>query len=142
MPLELLLILVSTGIGAIAIVLHLTGHSTARRMDKKSAAQAWLRQFPDQEIHHILLAQNGLAALVKSRDPAAPIGLVWAFGADSVARHLDHSSVEPFAEGLRLTLSDFTAPQVALRLSAAEIETWTKLIETPPPPPLSTRAHP
>ncbi|MEP2718545.1 hypothetical protein [Pseudophaeobacter sp.] len=128
MPLELLLILVVGGISAIALLLHLTGRSTPRVMNDAQARQAWLRQFPESPIADLTLARDGHAALIQPADAAAPLGLVWSFGADSVARFLQEAELSPCTQGLRLRLHDFSAPQVLLHLTKPEIEDWQALI--------------
>lgn len=128
MPLELLLSLVIGGIAAIAVILHLTGRSRPRVMTAAQARQAWLRQFPEHPADQLTLAENGQAALVTCDDPTAPIGLVWSFGADTVARTLQDTDATRSKHGLRLRFADFSAPQVLLHLSAAEADSWLSQI--------------
>jgi hypothetical protein len=128
MPLELLLALVIGGITAIAVVLHLTGRSSQKVMTAAQARKAWLRQFPENPAKHLSLAENGLAALVTSDDATAPLGLVWSFGADTVARSLHDTKATRAKHGLHLRFGDFATPQVLLRLSAAETDSWLSQI--------------
>lgn len=128
MPLQILLILVVGGIGAVAVLLHLTGRSRQTYLDEGKARAAWIRQFPEQPAARVLVAQNGKAALVAPEAGQPPLGLVWSFGADTVARDLQHLHLSQTARGLRLQFSDFGAPQADLRLSPAEIEQWHRII--------------
>ncbi len=128
MPLELLLILVVGGISAIALLLHLSGRSKPKVMTAAQARQAWLRQFPENPAKYLRLAENGLAALVTSDDATAPLGLVWSFGADTVARSLHDTKATRAEHGLHLRFADFSAPQVLLRLTTAEADAWLSQI--------------
>ncbi|WP_083096092.1 hypothetical protein [Pseudophaeobacter leonis] len=128
MPLELLLTLVIGGITAIAVVLHLTGRSSQKVMTAAQAREAWLRQFPENHIAQLTLAEDGHAALVQLEDDTAPLGLVWSFGADTVARSLHDTKATRAKHGLHLRFADFSAPQVLLRLSAAETDAWLRQI--------------
>ncbi|MFC4218035.1 hypothetical protein ACFP4H_08550 [Pseudophaeobacter arcticus] len=132
MPLELLLILVVGGISAIALLLHLTGRSRSSVMTDTQARQAWLRQFPESPIAKLTLAEDGQAALIQPEDGRAPLGLVWSFGADTVARFLEHVEVDKAKQGLHLNLADFSAPGVQLHLNDSEAEQWQRLIEGQP----------
>lgn len=99
MPLPVLLTLVIGGISAIAILLHLSGRSALRVIDPEDAHADWHRHFPDDRIRSVLVARDGHAALVETDQGP---GLLWAFGADTAARHLrdfDLVEVEIRAEG-------------------------------------------
>ena len=113
MPLPLLLALVICGIAGIALLLHLLGLSTPRRLDADAARAAWLREFPDTDVTGITLCEGGTAALVAT--DAGP-GVVWAMGADTTARPLGGATLHETPTGLSLQLADFTAPRLALRL--------------------------
>ncbi|EBA15052.1 hypothetical protein RSK20926_04192 [Roseobacter sp. SK209-2-6] len=128
MPLEILLILVIGGIGAIAVLLHLTGRSRLRRMDMTTAGAAWLRQFPESEVKHITLSGDGLAALVFTTEDEAPVGLVWSFGDDTVARYLNPLVLRETKKGLQFRLPDFAAPEVSLQLTPEEKQNWQRLL--------------
>jgi len=134
MPLELLLILVVGGISAIALLLHLSGRSQPKVMTEPQAREAWFRQFPENPILELTLAKDGHAALVRTGDDNAPLGLVWSFGADTVARFLEGAKLSPCQQGLHLHLADFSAPAVQLHLSQAEAALWQELIESPSAP--------
>jgi len=85
MPLNVLLIIIVGGIAAIALLLHLLGKSRLAVLTQEDARSAWHRHFPDDEILDLTVAHDGHAALVQtSQGP----GLLWSFGADTVARHL------------------------------------------------------
>lgn len=128
MPLEILLILVVGGVAAIAVLLHLTGRSDLRLLSADQARQAWLRQFPDSPIAQLTLAEDGHAALIQPEDGSAPLGLVWSFGADTVARCLENVEMKTVRQGLYLRLADFSAPGVQLHLNGSEAEHWQRLI--------------
>ena len=129
MPLELLLILVVGGIAAIALLLHLTGRSKLKLLNDAQARQAWLRQFPESPIADLTLAKDGHAALIRTAQEGAPLGLVWSFGADTVARFLEDATLGSCKQGLELRLADFAAPTVQLHLAPAEATLWQALIE-------------
>ncbi|MEP4036858.1 hypothetical protein [Pseudophaeobacter sp.] len=129
MPLELLLILVVGGISAIALLLHLSGRSQPKVMTEPEAREAWFRQFPENPVVDLTLAKDGHAALIQTADGSAPLGLVWSFGADTVARFLEGAKLSPCQQGLQLRLADFSAPTVQLHLGQAEAVLWQELIE-------------
>ena len=128
MPLEILLIMVIGGISVIAVVLHLTGRSAQTIMLPEDARSAWHRHFPDDEVHHVLLAKNGHAALVQTADAT---GVIWAFGADTVARHLVDFDVIETGTGLRLEFHDFGTPGASLTLEPRERRRWQQLMTAP-----------
>lgn len=129
MPLELLLILVVGGISAIALLLHLSGRSKPKVMTEPQARDAWMRQFPESPIADLTLARDGHAALIQTADDSAPLGLVWSFGADTVARFLEDAKLSPCKKGLHLHLADFSAPAVQLHLDQPEAMHWQGMIE-------------
>ena len=141
MPLELLVILVVGGIGSIAFLLHLTGGSLQTRLDKNSAAAAWKRQFPDTAIRDVQLAPDGRAALIETRDSPPALGLVWSFGADTVARELSAATITPAKGGLRISFSDFGAPRASVALPQAAASAWQSKIAAQSQP-LQRSAHP
>ena len=121
MPLELLLVLVIGGISAVALVLHLTGHSQVPQMDDTAAREGWLRHYPDEPAVDLLLAGNGRAALVFT---AHERGVVWQTGADTIARKLGDHILQETPGGLLLRFDDFGAPRLKLTLSDAETPNW------------------
>lgn len=128
MPLEILLILVVGGIGAIALLLHLTGRSRLIQLDEEAARAAWLRQFPDLPVQEVLLAQTHQAALITTATEPQCLGLVWSFGADTVARDLQAAEVQASNGNLRIEFKDFAAPHAHLRLPPREAEQWQQRI--------------
>ena len=62
MPLDILLLLVIGGLGAIALLLHLSGRSEQRVLDDDSARSEWLRHFPEHEVREVVLSRNRHAA--------------------------------------------------------------------------------
>ena len=125
MPLEILLILVIGGIVLIAVVLHAVGKSARRVMSPEDAREAWNRHFPDDTVTDVTLSGDGHAALIATEQGN---GLIWAFGADTVARHLlDYDLIET-RKGLQVRFHDYTAPSVTLRLSADERPDWAALM--------------
>lgn len=128
MPLEILLILVVGGIGAIALLLHLSGRSRQTRLDESAARAAWLRQFPDISVRDVLLAQTHQAALITTATEPQGLGLVWSFGADTVARDLLAAEVKVSGRSLRIRFNDFAAPQAILRLPPPEAAHWHQRI--------------
>ncbi|WP_323783402.1 hypothetical protein [Leisingera sp.] len=125
MPLELLLALVAGGIAAIAAILHLSGRSERAVLTAETARAAWLRHCPGDSIRNVRPAADGQAALIAAQSGA---GLVWAFGAATVARHLSGAEVSPSPNGLRFDFNDFSAPGLSLTLTAAERKHWQALI--------------
>ncbi|MGR3760467.1 hypothetical protein ACUXV3_10110 [Roseobacteraceae bacterium NS-SX3] len=125
MPLEILLILVIGGISAIAVLLHATGRSAPVQLDAASARRAWLRHAPDDTVHDVTLAASGHAALVQA---SSGPGVVWSFGADTVARHLRDTKIRPAPAGLRLSFHDFGTPGVTLTLTEDERARWRQLM--------------
>ncbi|PCJ06843.1 MAG: hypothetical protein COB16_12260 [Rhodobacteraceae bacterium] len=125
MPLHILLILVAGGIGLIAVLLHLSGRSAQTVMTSEEARNAWLRQFPEDDIRQVLIAQDGHAALVQTPNG---MGLVWAFGADTVARHLTGFDLTDTKRGLRVNFHQFAAPSSSLTLTETERADWRLLM--------------
>lgn len=126
MPLEILLILVVGGIAGIALALHLMGMSRSAPLDEATARAGWLRQFPDNEIAHLRLARNGRAALVRTKSGQ---GVVWRFGADTVAHRIENVRVREVASGLFLRFADFGTPKLMLDLAPDERLIWKEEIE-------------
>ena len=127
MPLEILLALVAGGISITALILHLTGRSARTVMSDEQARDAWLRQFPEDTVGQILTAQDGHAALLQT---SQGMGLVWAFGADTVARPLQGCKLRDVPTGLRVNFSEFAAPSTRLTLSETERTDWRLLMNT------------
>jgi len=125
MSLSLLIILVAGGISLIALLLHGLGKSQLTVLTTEEARSAWNRHFPDDEIMDVTVAQDGHAALVQtSQGP----GLLWSFGADTVARHLRDFDLLEQTESLKVMFHDFTAPRVTLRLTETERPVWQKMM--------------
>lgn len=122
MPLPILISLVVFGILGIAGLTWRLGMARAMRFDSDDAARrAFAREFPDCAVQRVMLCKDGSAAFLETaRGPA----IVWAMGADSTARLLDAPAVTRTKTGLRLELPDYTAPHIALRLSAEEADLW------------------
>lgn len=127
MPLPLLLALVVGGIGAIALILHVLGHSRPLRLAHAGEVRArWLREFPDDQVTQVVLCGDGRAALVMTR--RGP-GLVYAMGADSAVHGLNGARIRETARGLRIDLNDFAAPGVTLTLGPQAKARWRDLLE-------------
>ena len=122
MPLEILVVMVVGGIGAIALALHLLGKSEPVALTEDSARVAWLRQFPEDQPQVVTVARDGHAALVET--PGGR-GLVWSFGADTVARKLVGAAVQDTATGLRVSFGDYAAPDLRIALEPDERRHWT-----------------
>ena len=126
MPLSVLLPMVIIGIGGIAILLHVLGLSQEAKLATEDAARdAWLREFPDHPVDRVSLSHTHRAALVEG---AWGRGLVWSMGADTTARHLTGAQVRPLGAGLRIELSDVTAPHVDLDLDHRDAEAWATFL--------------
>lgn len=127
MPLHILIALVVGGIGGIALLLHLTGRSRTVVLTADTAPALWLRHFPDERVKSVTVAKNGMAAWIMT--DVGP-GLVWVFGADTVARRLREHSVTSKPGALRVRFHDAAAPWVSIELEPDERATWQRLLET------------
>lgn len=129
MSLPVLLVLVVGGIAAIAVLLQLVGMSALRVFDGKAdAAERWLREFPSDDVVGVTMTYAGTTALIETRQGP---GLVWAHGADTAARRLDHYDVSETKTGLRIDFHDFAAPHVHIRLEAEERAHWLNMLSHP-----------
>lgn len=126
MPLPVLLVLVVAGISGITLLLHLTGRSRRSVLDAESAAAAWLREYPGDEVVEATVSADGHAAIILTRQGK---GLVWAMGADTTARQLRDFDLLETADGISVRFHDFTAPRARLRLSAFERAHWLNLMD-------------
>ena len=127
MPLSILLPMVVIGIAGIAVLSHLLGLSRPLRFTDDAAAEAaWRREFPDVPARRVILCHDHSAALIET--DAGP-GVVWPMGADSTARFLTGARFDRWAEGVTLTLPDFTAPRIRLRLDPEEADYWRSELE-------------
>ncbi|SFL47017.1 hypothetical protein [Shimia aestuarii] len=128
MPLEILLILVVGGISGIAVILHLLGLTSPRRLrDAEDARAAWLREFPYELPTDITLSADQRAALITTQ--AGP-GLVWCLGADTVSRPLSGSDLSVTKNGLRVDFHDVGAPHARISLPDADRQKWRDLMRT------------
>ncbi|WP_254696675.1 hypothetical protein [Phaeobacter inhibens] len=138
MPLEILVTMVLVGIIVIAILLHFTGWSAPVLMTRETASKAWSRHDPDSRILDARPSTIAHAALI---DTDKGLGLVWCFGADTIARPLAECSLVDHAQGLWIRFADFATPSVLLRLSDKEREDWRSQIlaaSRSPQPPAAT----
>ena len=126
MPLEILLILVVGGIAGITFLMHFAGKSRVPVLTPDSARAAWVRHVPDDEIAEVTVAHDGHAALIRA---ASGIGMVWSFGADTVARHLLDFERREHPQGLEIRFHDFGTPRVLIRLDDTERQHWQNLTE-------------
>ncbi len=123
MSLNILLMLVIGGIVVIALLLHLLGKSRLTVLSEEDARSAWHRHFPDDEILGLIVAGDGHAALVQTGQGP---GLLWSFGADTVARHLRDFDLLEEPDHLKVIFHDFTAPSATLHLSETERPVWQR----------------
>jgi len=127
-PLQILLAMVAIGIVAVVALVHLLGHSRPLTLPGKSAARAhWRRHNPDDQIRDITVCHSGHTALVETDHGP---GLLWSFGADTVARPLHGATARQTAKGLTIRLPDFAAPRVSLRMDLPEATYWAARITT------------
>lgn len=126
MPLEIVLVLVIAGIGAVAALLHLSGRSKRTVMLPEQARADWVRHFPDDIVIDVTVSNDGHAALIRTEQGP---GLLWALGIDTVGRHLLDYDLVDHSDGLHVIFHDFTAPQVTLHLTEDERTRWRQLIE-------------
>ncbi|TDK42311.1 hypothetical protein [Antarcticimicrobium luteum] len=128
MPLTVLIPMVVLGIAGIALLLHLAGRSQRCVLTPVSAEMAWLRQFPGDRVAEATVARDGHAALILTDHGP---GLLWAFGADTVARRLLDYDLIDRGDRLRVVFHDFTAPTVTLTLDPFERRHWLNRMQTP-----------
>ena len=122
MPLSILLPMVTLGIAAIAVLLHLLGLSRRATLPDVAAARAaWLREFPTDAPIHVTLCDNRSAALIATETGR---GVVWPMGADTTARYLTGARLTATSSGLRLDLPDYTAPCIHIALDPDEAAAW------------------
>lgn len=127
MPLSVLLLLVTGGIASVAILLHLLGLSKPRVFEDDAAVLAvWRGEYPDLPARRVRLSRNRQFALVETD---SGLGVVWPMGLDAAARLLLGVEIEPDPRGLHLSLPDFTAPDIRLRLDPDEARDWQRQIE-------------
>ncbi|KUJ76424.1 hypothetical protein AVO45_11540 [Ruegeria marisrubri] len=126
MPIEALLVLVIGGIAGVALLLHLTGRSNLRVLSPDGARAEWLRHFPDDTIVDVTLSHDGHAALLRTE--TGP-GLLWSFGADTVARHLLDFDWLEHPKGMEFYFHDFATPHVLVHLDETERRHWRHLME-------------
>ena len=128
MPLSILVPMVVLGIGGITILLHLLGMSGGRPLQDEAAARAaWAREVADDPVERVILSQTGRAALIHS---ASGRGIVWAMGADTVARSLDGATMTASGTTLRIAFPEYDARGVKLTLAEGEAQRWAEEWET------------
>ncbi|WP_170332417.1 hypothetical protein [Ruegeria arenilitoris] len=126
MPLEILLVLVVGGIAGITLLLHVTGRSRLRVLTKASAQKDWLRHFPDDDVIDVTISHDCHSALIRTNVGA---GLLWSFGADTVARHLMDFDWLEHPKGLEVQFHEFGVPRVVIHLDESERRHWRHLME-------------
>jgi len=126
MPLEILLVLVVGGIAGITLLLHLTGKSRVRMLTPENARSEWLRHAPDDDIIDVTVAHDRRSALVRTHTGN---GLLWSFGADTVARHLLDFDWLDHPDGFEIQFHDFSTPKVIIRLDDFERPHWRHLMD-------------
>lgn len=126
MPLEILLVLVVGGIAGITLLLHLTGKSRQHVLTRETAPDQWLRHFPDDTVIDATIAHDGHAAIVRTETGA---GLIWSFGADTVARHLMDFDWLETSDGFEVQFHDFSTPRARIHLDETERRHWQYLMD-------------
>lgn len=126
MPLEILLVLVVGGIAGITVMLHLTGKSRLRVLTPESARSEWLRHAPDDAVIDVTVSHDGHAALIRTD---AGNGLLWSFGADTVARHLLDFDLLEHPQGFEVQFHEFGTPKAIIHLDELERRHWQHLME-------------
>lgn len=126
MPLEILLVLVVGGIAGVTLLLHLTGRSQQFNLSANSARDQWIRHFPDDTVIDVTVAHNGHAALVRTE--TGP-GLLWSFGADTVAQHLLDYDLLDRTDGFEIQFHNFGTPKAIIHLDEFERRHWRDLME-------------
>lgn len=126
MPLEILLVLVVGGIAGITLLLHLTGRSQRCVLSPETARDHWVRHFPDDTILDVTVAHDRHAALVRTEKGP---GLLWSFGADTVAQHLLDYDLLDRTDGFEILFHDFGTPKAIIHLDDLERPHWRNLME-------------
>ncbi|WP_170784940.1 hypothetical protein [Ruegeria lacuscaerulensis] len=126
MPLGILLVLVIGGIAGITLMMHLAGKSRVTQLTPDVAKAAWLRHVPGDKVVDVTITNDGHTALI--RTPAGN-GLVWSFGADTVARHLQDFDWMDHPKGFEVRFHDFGTPRVLIHLDDTERQHWHNLME-------------
>ncbi|MDV4145049.1 hypothetical protein [Shimia sp. FJ5] len=127
MPLSVLIPVVVIGIAGIAVILHLLGLTAPRRLaDRAEALAAWAREFPELPATDAQLSADQRAALILMDTGDA--GLVWCFGADTVARPLAGSNLRETETGFDIRLHDVGAPRVTVTLTPEDRPRWKEAL--------------
>ncbi|WP_299662875.1 hypothetical protein [uncultured Ruegeria sp.] len=126
MSLEILLVLVVGGIAGITLLLHMTGKSRLHLLTSETAPDQWLRHFPEDVVIDVTVAHDGHAALVRTE---AGAGLLWSFGADTVARHLRDFDWLETSDGFEVLFHDFSTPRAIIHLDETERQHWQHLMD-------------
>jgi len=130
MTLTVLLLLVAGGIAGIAVLLHMLGMSKPHIFeDEAEVKSVWLAEYPDTLVRDVLLSENRHFALISS---SAGKGIVWPMGADGAARLLLGVEITDMPYGLELSLPDYTAPEIRLKLDPGEAKAWRRQIQEAP----------
>lgn len=130
-PMDLLLLIVVGGVGAVVVLTALVGWSREALLDDDAAVRAaWAHADRTEEIVSIARCSRGRGALLEldgAGDPEPRLGLVFVLGDRTVAGPLDPrelSRVTVEADGaLRLRFRD--PGRAPLRLHLAEGEAWS-----------------
>jgi len=131
MPLSILGPMVVGGIAFIAVLLHLMGLSRRAQFgDTDDVRAAWLAEFPEDRAIAVTLSHDHHAALVETASKRH--GIVFPMGADSTARYLNGANARVIKGGLRVDLSDFTAPRIRLKLDPDEAARWPQMMKDMP----------
>lgn len=126
MPLPLLLVLVTAGIGGLVLLLHLLGLSHPLTLTDQTEARAlWRDSYPESHVTGVVLCQSGAAALIDTADGP---GILWPMGADAAARPLTGARAKVRGGALDIYLPDYTAPHIRLTLTPDEARDWAARI--------------
>jgi hypothetical protein len=127
MPLHILGPAVVLGIALIVLLTHLLGFSRRYAFATEADARArWLREWPLDDVRAVMIADDRHTALVQTQDGP---GVVWALGADTVAKRLSRADLRQIADGLALDFPDFALRHLRLHLSPEEAERWAATIK-------------
>ena len=130
MALWLTLLIVIAGISGIVLLVHMLGGSHLARLDSQAGVlQMWQSEQPDHKAIGALLEPSAQAALIDLE--AGGTGLLWAVGDTVAGRVLTAGSLAENAETLRITLPDFTAPQVEVTIAEPIVRRiWAETLKT------------
>lgn len=136
MPLYILAPMVVVGLALVIGCGYLLDRKKSRKpLDEAGFRKRFARDFPNEEVDEIILASDGLSALLRLAS-AGKVGLVFQMGQNQSTRLLEPGSVQHISQtaaGLELVLKDFSAHCVKIELKdpakTLRLLSWFKAFE-------------